>query len=145
MAGKSATLKNDYIKLFFNTTATGIPGVATNAGSPLTSFWASLHTGVPGTAAGSQLTNEATYTGYQRVEVLRTTAGFAVSANSVTFAANVTFATASSSGQTITHFGIGSTATGSGYLFYAGTCTPTVTIDMGIIPILTTGTRITED
>ena len=143
MSGKSAGYKNDLLRLFFNATAS-------NANIPLarsataTSFWLTLCTGIPGTASSDMLVNEATYTGYQRVEVIRTS-GFTVAGNAASLAANVTFATASSSGQVITHFGVGSTSTGTGYLFYAGTCTPTITIDMGVIPILTTGTQVTED
>lgn len=144
MPGKSVGYKNDLLRLFFNATATAGITIPLAVSTTATSFWLSLHTAAPGTASNRQDLNETTYSGYQRLEVIRTS-GFAVSANSVTLAANQTFATASSSGQTITHWGIGSTSTGTGYLYYGGTCTPTVTIDQGVIPILTSASRVTED
>lgn len=150
MTGKSSTYKNELLLLFFNTTASNVGGstggglIFSQAASGVTQWWLSLHTGAPGTASATQILNETSYTGYLRVAVSRTTSGFTVTGASAALAANVAFGTCSSSGVTITHFGIGSTSTGTGYLFYAGTCTPTVTVDLGVIPTLTTGTTITE-
>ena len=145
MTGKSQPFANQYLQVFFNSTASSSVGIFGSATAALTQYWISLHTGAPGTASARQDLNETTYTGYARVAVTRQTGGFTVSTNSVTLAANVTFATCSSSGQTINWFGVGSTSTTTGYLYYAGTCTPTVTTDLGVIPTLTTGTTITEN
>lgn len=147
MVGKSAGFKQELLSSLFNSTASAVGsnmGHVFSAAVGLTQFWLSLHTTVPGTASSRQDLNEATYTGYARVAVSRTTSGFTVTAGSAVLAANATFATASSSGQTITHFGIGATSTLTGFLYYAGTVTPTITIDLGVIPTLTTGTTVTE-
>lgn len=147
MTGKGSIFKQELLQSLFNTSASAVGsnmGHVFSAAGGLTQFWLSLHTGVPGTTSGRQDLNEATYTGYARVAVSRTTSGFTVSGGSAVLAANVTFGTASSSGQTITHFAIGSTSTLTGYLYYAGTVSPTITIDMGVIPTLTTGTTVAE-
>ena len=147
MVGKSAGFRQELLISLFNTSASAVGsnmGHVFSAAPGLTSFWLSLHTAAPGTASSRQDLNEATYTGYARVSVARTTSGFTVTAGSCVLAANATFGTASSSGQTITHFGIGATSTLTGFLYYAGTVTPTITIDLGVIPTLTTGTTVTE-
>ena len=67
---KSATWVNDYLKLLFQGTA--VANIADNAAaSPLTNLYAALHTADPG-AAGNQTTSEASYSGYARVAVART-------------------------------------------------------------------------
>jgi hypothetical protein len=66
--------------------ATGLPASAT-AGS----FWISLHTADPG-AGGNQTTNEATYTGYARIPIVRSASGFTVASGVVSNAALAAFA-----------------------------------------------------
>lgn len=78
---KSNTFENDLLKLIFN--ATPIAGLADNAASsPVTNLYMALHTADPG-EAGNQTTSEISYTGYTRLAVLRTGAGWTVTANSV--------------------------------------------------------------
>lgn len=84
------------------------------------SFYISLHTADPG-ETGTQSTSEAAYTGYARVAVARSGAGFTVSGNNVSNAAIVLFGTCSASpGSPVTYFGIGSASSGAGNLFMSG-------------------------
>lgn len=143
MPGKSNTFENDLMKLIFNGTAIG--NMADNAATaPLTNLFVSLHTADPG-EAGTQSTSEATYTGYARVAVPRTSAGWTVTNNVVNPTAAITFGACTAGTSTITHFAIGTASTGTGKVLYSGTCSPTITITAGITPQLTTATSISED
>jgi hypothetical protein len=119
--------------------ATGLRG-STTAGS----LYASLHTGDPG-EAGDQTTSEIAYTGYARVAVTRG-AGFTVTGNSVSPAATISFGPMTAgAGGLVTHWGLGTDASGAGTLLYKGTVTPNLTVANGVTPTLTTATAITED
>lgn len=147
MAGKSDVFENDILKLIFN--ATAIANIADNAASsPATNLYISLHTADP-TDAGLQTASEATYTGYARVAVPRSTGGWTVAtAVGVTTAkpvAVITFPAATGGSSTVTHFAIGTDVSGGGKVLYAGTCTPVITVTDGITPQLTTNTTVTED
>jgi hypothetical protein len=96
--------------------AAGLVG-SSGAGSP-GSLYVSLHTGDPG-LTGDQTVNEASYTGYGRVAVARSAAGWTVSGNQVSNTANVTFNPCSGGSSTVTWFGIGTAASGTGQLLYA--------------------------
>lgn len=140
---KGNTFENDLLKLIFNGTA--IADIAENdATSPLTNIRVSLHTADPG-EAGSQTTNEATYGGYARVNVARTTAGWVVTGNSVSPAATISFPAATSGTNTITHFAVGTATSGAGKVLYKGTVTPNIAVAAGVTPKLTTASAITED
>lgn len=141
---KGDTFENDLLKLIFN--ATAIANIADNAAtSPLTSLYVSLHTADPG-EAGDQTTNETGYTGYARMAVARTSGGFTVAANSVSPVANIDFGECTAvPGAAITHFGIGTAASGAGKLLYSGTMTPNITMAAGVIPRLKTTSTVTED
>lgn len=142
---KSDTFENDLLKLIFN--ATAIANIADNASSsPITSLAVSLHTADPG-EAGTQATNETTYTSYQRVTVTRTSGGWTVTNNSVSPAANIDFPACTGGTATITHFGIGTSPTAgtAGKLLYKGTVTPNISVSSGVTPRLTTASTITED
>ena len=109
---------------FFNATYAGAYNtIAQNAGSPATNLYVSLHNASPGDA-GSQTTNETAYTNYARVAVARTTAGWVISGSTPTNAQNaavITFPQCGATGDTITHFGIGLSASGAGTLMAYGT------------------------
>lgn len=141
---KGNTFENDLLKLIFN--ATAIANIADNAAaSPLTDLYVSLHTGDPG-EGGSQTTSEISYTGYARVAVARSGAGWTVTANSVSPAAAVTFGEMTAgAGGTVTHVGVGTASSGAGKLLYSGTVTPNIVVSNGSIPELTTASAITED
>jgi hypothetical protein len=140
---KSNAFENSLLKLIFN--ATAIANLADNAASsPLTNLYVSLHTADPG-EAGDQSTSEATYTGYARVAVLRTTGGWTVTNNSVSPVANIDFGNCTAGTNTITYFGVGTASTGAGVLYYSGTVTPSISVSSGVTPRLTTASTITED
>lgn len=140
---KSNSLENSLLALLFN--ATPIANIADNAGtSPLTNLFVSLHTADPG-EAGDQQSSEATYTSYARVAVARSGSGWDVSGNSVSPVADIEFPAATGGSETITHFGVGTSSSGTGVLLYSGAVTPNIAVSTGIIPRLTTATAITED
>ena len=140
---KGNTFENDLVKLIFN--ATAIANIADNAATaPLTNLQVSLHTADPG-EAGDQTTSEATYTGYARVAVARTTGGWTVTTNSVSPVANIDFPAGTGGAGTVTHFGVGTAATGTGKLLYSWTVTPNIVTGNGVTPRLTTASTITED
>ena len=139
---KGATFDNDWLKLIFN--ATAIANIADNAASsPLTNLYVALHTADP-TSAGNQTSNEATYTGYARVAVARTSGGFTVTTNSVSPAATISFPACSGGTNTITNFSIGTASSGSGKILYSGTVTPNISVASGVTPQLTTASTVTE-
>lgn len=141
---KSDAFENSLLKLIFN--AVAIANLADNAASsPLTNIYVSLHTADPG-ETGTQATNEAAYTGYARIALVRTSGGWTVTANSVSPAAAVNFgACTASPGSPITHMGVGALSAGAGTLFYSGAISPNITMANGVTPQLTTATTITED
>lgn len=141
---KGNTFENDWLKLIFN--ATAIANIADNAAaSPLTNLQVSLHTADPG-ETGDQTTSEIAYTGYARVAVARTTGGWTVTANSVSPVANIDFgAMTAGAGGTVTHFAVGTAASGAGKVLYKGTVTPNIAVTNGVTPRITTASTITED
>lgn len=140
---KGNTWENDLLLLTFN--ATAIANIADNASaSPLTNLYVSLHTADPG-EAGDQTTNEATYTSYARVAVARTSGGWTVSGNSVSPVSNINFPAGTGGSGTVTHFAVGTAASGTGKILYSGTVTPNIVTGSGVTPVLTTATAITED
>lgn len=127
------------LTLMFNNTnwanigdATGLRGSST-AGV----FYISLHTADPG-ESGSQNTSEANYTGYARVSVARSGAGFTISGNNVSNAAAVTFGACSAGSSTVTYFGIGTDSSGAGNLIISGS-TNSLAVTSGITPSFASG------
>ncbi len=128
------------LTLYFNNTdhanigdAAGLQN-STAAGS----FYVSLHTADPG-EAGAQNTTEATYTGYARVAVARSGAGWTIASANASNAAAITFGLCTAGSDTITHFGIGSDASGVGNLFFKGALTASRNISAGITPSFAIG------
>jgi hypothetical protein len=119
--------------------ATGLRG-ATTPGQ----LFLALHTADPG-EAGTQATSEVSYTGYSRVGVARSGAGFVVTGNSVSPAANVDFPACTGGTATATHFSIGVASSGGGVVLYKGAISPTIAIAAGVTPRFTTASAITED
>jgi len=140
---KSNSLENSLLLLLFNGTA--IADLAENdTTTPATNLYVSLHTSDPG-EAGTQATNETTYTSYARVAVARSGAGWTVTNNSVSPAANIDFPACTGGTATITHFGVGVGASGATVLLYSGTVTDNISVSNGVTPRLTTASAITED
>jgi hypothetical protein len=129
---KGNTFENDLMKLFFQGTA--IANLADNAASsPNTNLFVSLHTADPG-EAGDQTTSEASYTGYARVAVARTSGGWTVTNNSVTNAAAITFPQCTGGSNTISHFAVGTASSGAGKILYKGALTASLAVSNLIIP-----------
>lgn len=140
---KSNAFENDLLELIFN--ATAIANLADNAAtSPLTNLYVSLHTADPG-EAGNQTTNECAYTSYARVAVARTSGGWVVTDNSVSPAADITFAEATGGTETATHAAIGTDSTGTGKILYSGAISPNISIVTGVTPRIGAGSTITEE
>lgn len=140
---KGNTFENDVLKLIFNGTA--IADLAENdSSSPLTDLYLALHTADPG-EAGSQTTSECAYTSYARVAVARSGAGFTVTGNSVSPAANVDFPACTGGTETATHASIGTASSGAGKILYKGALTPNISISTGVTPRIGSTSTITED
>ena len=139
---KSDAFETDLLELLFN--ATALTNLARDSATPDT-LYVSLHTADPADA-GTQATSETAYTGYARVNVVRTAGAWTVTSGSVSPVANIDFGECTASpGAAITHFGVGTGASGAGYLLYSGTVSPNITMAAGVIPRLKTTSAITED
>jgi len=139
---KSATFENQLLQLVFN--GVGIANLADNAATaPLTNLFLALHTADP-TAAGTQASNEVSYTGYARVAVARTTGGWIVTGNSVSPAAAINFPACTGGTATATFASIGYGATGATEIIYSGALSPSVSISSGVIPQINTISTVTE-
>lgn len=128
------------LSLIFNNSAWANIG---NAGglqpsSVAGSFYIALHTADPG-EAGDQTTNEAAFTGYARVAVARSGAGFTVSGAQVSNAATVQFDECTSGSATVTHFSVGTAASGAGSVVYRGALSASRSISAGITPLFNAG------
>lgn len=113
--------------------ATGLRG-STTAGS----LYVALHTGTP-TDTMTQTTNEATYTGYARVAVARSGAGWTVTANAVANAAAVTFGACTAGSDTLTYFSVGTSSSGTGKVLWYGALTASLAVSAGITPAFAIG------
>lgn len=139
----SNAFENDCLLLLFNNTnianlgdATGVRG-STTAGS----LFVALHTADPG-EAGNQSTNEIAYTGYGRVAVARSSAGWTISGTAPTQAANaaaVTFGACTAGSGTATHFSVGLVSTGATEILASGALTASLSISAGITPSFAIG------
>lgn len=108
------------------------------------SLFFALHTADPG-EAGDQTTSEIAYTGYARVGVARSGAGFTRTGNSISPVANVDFGACTAGSGTATHFSVGTLTSGAGMILYKGAISPTIAVSAGVTPRLTTASAITED
>jgi len=138
--------ENDLLLLYFNNTnvanmgdATGVRG-STVAGS----LFVSLHTADPG-ETGTQSTSETSYTGYARVAVARSGAGWTVSGTAptqVSNAATITFGTSTVGTPTITHFGVGLETSGATRLLASGALTASQVINLGGVNTFAAGALV---
>lgn len=139
---KSSTFRNDFLKLIFNGTA--IANIADNAASsPLTNLYLALHTADPGTNP-AQTTSECAYTGYARVASPRNSGEWTVTGNSVSNTTEISFPICSGGSETGTHGSIGTAASGTGKILWAGSLSPTIVIASGVTPVFTLASAITE-
>lgn len=132
----SNSAENNLLLLLFNNSnwantgdATGVRGSST-AGS----WYITLHTADPG-EAGTATTSEATFTGYARVAVARSGAGFTVSGTAPTQVANaaiINFPACSGGTNTITHFAITTASSGATEIICSGALTASLSVSNGI-------------
>lgn len=141
---KGNTFETEILALIFNGTA--IADLAENdASSPLTQLFVALHTADPG-EAGTQATSETAYTGYARVAVNRNSGAWTVASGSVSPVANIDFgACTASPGAAITFASIGVALSGATKILYKGAISPSITMAIGVVPRILTGSTITED
>lgn len=135
----SNTSETALLSLLFNNTAWANVG---NAGGlqpsgVAGSFYIALHTADPG-EAGDQSTSEAAYTGYARVAVARSGAGFTVAGDQVSNAATVQFGECTAGSATVTHFTVGTASAGAGSVIYRGALSASRAISAGITPLFNT-------
>lgn len=144
---KSNTFENEILAHIFNNAA--ISGIG-DANGVLPSavagvLYLSLHTADPG-EAGTQATSEIAYTGYARLAVARSAAGFVVSGATVTLAANADFGEMTAGvGGSVTFWAVGKAASGATNILYSGSVSPTIAVAVGVTPRLKMTTSITED
>lgn len=120
--------------IFNNTSWTNVGDAAGLLASAVAgSLFVALHTADPG-EAGVQTTSEATYTGYARIPVARSPAGWTVSGNQVSNAALVQFGLCTAGSSTVTHFSIGTSLTGAGSIIVKGALTSSLAVVPGIQP-----------
>jgi hypothetical protein len=109
------------------------------------SLYISLHTANPG-EDGTQVTSEATFTGYARVAVARTAGGWSLTDNVASNAAAITFAECTAGSNLITHVGIGLSPSGAGELIFYSALTASRTVSAGATFQINAGQlTITED
>lgn len=139
--GTSTTTADNQLKLILQ--AVTWANIAINAtSSPATNLYVALHTADPG-VGGTQSTNECTYTGYARVAVVRTSSGWAVTTNSGSPVADITFPNGSGGSGTATYWSIGMSDTGvAGIILWSGPISPTIITGSGVQPSLTTASTI---
>lgn len=133
MSAATNFLENAVLALLFNDTALTLGG----------DLHVALFTGAPGEAGGG---TEANYTGYARVAVARSGAGWTVSGNTPTQAANaasITFGACTAGSNTVTHFGLYDAASGGNLLIY-GTLTASLAVSAGITPLFAAGQLVVE-
>jgi hypothetical protein len=141
MSATNAIAKAILSLYFENADHTGIGDASGLIGSTVPgNFYVSLHTADPG-ETGDQTTNEATYTSYARVAVARSTAAWTAAVAdpaTVTNDAAITFPAATLASpevsNTITHFGIGTDASGTGTLLFSGSLDANLGVSSGITP-----------
>lgn len=139
----SDTSENAILALIFN--ATTWANYANNATTtPETNIVCGLHTADPGDA-GTMATSETTYTSYSRTNVLRTSGGWTVTANSVSPVAAINFPAGTGGSGTVTHFSTGKSGGGAAAILFSGTVTPNIAVGNGVTPSLSTATAITLD
>lgn len=136
---KGNTTETDILGLYLN--GTPIANIADNASvSPLANLDIAWHTADPG-EAGTQATNEATFTGVSRTPIARTPGspqwtvaspggvGTAQNANPLT---GPTYTQGAGSPQTITHWSCGVASSGASKIIISGALTDPIIMNPGI-------------
>lgn len=133
---KSNATETDVLNEFFN--AIALPWNA------ITDLYVALHTADPG-EAGNQTTNEATYTSYARVAVVRSALGWTVAGNTAENTALFQFPQCTGGTNTITHVSIGTLASGAGQILYSGALNSSLAVANLIQPQFAAGDLVTTE
>lgn len=144
---KSNDFENDLLLLIYNNIDIALMGDAAGVQNSVAagSFFVALHTADPG-EAGKGNTTEAAYTGYARVPVARSAAGWTVAGNGVTNAAAVAFGLCTAGTATCTHFSVCYELTGASKFVHSGALGASLIVNPGITPSFAIGQiAITED
>lgn len=103
-----------------------------------------LHTADP-TPGGAQTSSEVAWSGYARVAVSRGGLGWNVVEDEAENASAITFGTCTSGSGVVTHFSVGTAASGAGKVLYRGALTAPLAVSAGITPQFSAGLlKITE-
>lgn len=102
------------------------------------SLYIALHTASPA-VGGNQSTNEAAYTGYARVAVVRSSSGWTVSGDAYSNAAAINFPACTGGSETETYFSVGTAASGTGEVLLFGSLTSSLAVSSGITPSFAIG------
>jgi hypothetical protein len=140
----STVTQSSIMKLLFQ--AVAMANYADNAAStPQTNVATSLQTADPGDA-GTMSTNEIAYTGYARVNVARTTGGWAENGSGVVSpVATIAFPAGTGGSGTATYATAGKTGGGAAAILISGPISPTIVTGNGVTPQLGTGSTATLD
>lgn len=130
MSSMSTGLKGDFLNALLQGTSPAWLGD--------TNLYLSLHTADPG-VGGNQTTNEVSYTGYARVAVIRTSAGWTISGGVGQNAATVNFPACTGGSATGTYLAIGRSSSGTGTLLARIPLGSSITIVSGITPSFPAG------
>ena len=125
----SNTTENDILKLLLVGTYPAWRAGATG--------YVALYTDDPG-EAGTAITSEATYTSYDRVAVTKAT-GWTDGGSTFTNSGLIQFPQCTGGTNTITHFGIVTTASGAGQLLASGSLSSSLSVSSGIQPQFAAG------
>ena len=142
MAGLTNLAEDDGLDLIFTNIAWPNLGDAGGLQPSVAAgnFHVSLHTGDALTDASTlQTDNEATYTGYGRVAVVRSTAQWTVAAGLVDNDNPITFGTSSTGPETMTDVGLGFAGAGAGVLTMWAQLTADLIVNNGITPEFAAG------
>lgn len=141
----SNDFENDVLLLVFNNT--DITNIGDAAGlqnsAAAGSLYVALHTADPG-EAGKQNTNETSYTGYARVAVARSVAGWTVSGNTVSNAAAISFGLCTVGTPTLTHWSVGYEISGATKMICSGALTSSLAVSPNITPQFAIGQLTTS-
>ena len=144
---KVNSFETSILELIFNNTAIANIGDAPGLQPSSTdgSLYLALFTSDPtdiGTVSG-----EADYTGYARVAVVRTSAGWAIASGVASNVAAITFGACTAGNNDITHFGVATGGTTSVVdLLYHGSLDSSLAVSSGITPEIAIGDlTVTED
>lgn len=120
----SNTTENDILKMMLQGTDPSWRAGATG--------YVALHTADPG-ESGTAITNEATYTGYARAAITKSSA-WTDGGSTFTNAGAIAFPLCTAGTNSITYFSIVTTASGAGQILVSGALSATLAVSAGITP-----------